>query len=63
MYFFKKLQTADILEIRSEDGSLVGVILPTNKGIKIVSKEIADSVDKNIKIDRSPPAPTIIINF
>lgn len=46
-------------------GKLMGAIYPTEKGIKLVSKYIADDPESAIKIDRSklPPIPVILINL
>lgn len=44
---------------------LMGSIYPTNNGVKIVSKYIANNPEAAIRIDRSklPPIPAILINL
>jgi hypothetical protein len=43
----------------------MGAIYPTDTGIKVVSKYIADNPEAAIKVDRSklPPIPAILINL
>ena len=43
----------------------MGAIYPTEKGIKVVSKYIAENPEAAIKINRSklPPIPAILINL
>ncbi|PIP23408.1 MAG: hypothetical protein COX90_01640 [Candidatus Nealsonbacteria bacterium CG_4_10_14_0_2_um_filter_38_17] len=45
--------------------TLMGAIYPTNTGIKVVSKYIADNPEGAIEINRSelPPIPAILINL
>jgi len=44
---------------------LMGVVYPTDNGIKVVSKYIADDPEAAIKVDRNrlPPIPAILINL
>lgn len=53
-----------IVEIWNGD-VFMGAIYPTNQGVKVVSKYIADNPEAAIKIDRSklPPIPVILINL
>jgi hypothetical protein len=43
----------------------MGAIYPTNQGIKVISKYIANNPEAAIKVDRSelPPIPAILINL
>ncbi len=43
----------------------MGAIYPTEKGIKVVSKYIAENPEAAIEIDRSklPPIPAILVNL
>lgn len=52
------------IEIWNED-RFMGVIYPTEKGIKVVSKDIMDNPEAAIEIDRSglTPIPAILINL
>jgi len=60
--------------VEPERGQMVGVwngnvfmgaIYPTDNGIKVVSKYIANNPEAAIKVDRSklPPIPAILINL
>mgnify|MGYP001582939541 CR=1 FL=1 len=53
-----------MVEIWNES-TFMGAIYPTERGIKVVSKFIADNPEGAIKIDRSklPPIPAILINL
>lgn len=53
-----------IVEIWNGD-VFMGAIYPTNQGIKVVSKYIADNPEVAIKVDRSklPRIPAILINL
>lgn len=43
----------------------MGAVYPTDNGIKVVSKYIANNPEAAIKVDRSklPPIPAILINL
>ena len=53
-----------IVEIWNGD-IFMGAVYPTDQGIKVVSKYIADNPEGAVKIDRSklPPIPEILINL
>ena len=53
-----------IVEIWNGD-IFMGAIYPTDQGIKVVSKYIADNPEGAVKINRSklPPIPAILINL
>lgn len=44
---------------------LMGAVYPTDNGIKVISKYIADKPEAAIRVDRSklPPIPAILINL
>ncbi len=54
----------DIIEIW-DGATFVGAIYPTDQGIKLISKYIADNPEAAIKIDRSELSllPAILINI
>lgn len=45
--------------------TFMGAIYPTERGIKVISKYIADNPEAAIEVDRSklPPIPAILINL
>lgn len=53
-----------VVEIWDGD-SLMGAIYSTDRGIKVVSKFIAEDPEGAVEIDRSmlPPIPVILINI
>jgi len=53
-----------VVEIWNGD-VFMGSIYPTENGIKIISKYIADNPEAAIKVDRGgfPPIPAILINL
>lgn len=57
-------ERGSIVEIWN-DKVFMGAIYPTEKGIKVISKYIAENPEAAIKIDRSklPPIPAILINL
>lgn len=59
-----KPEHGQIVEIWAGD-VFMGAIYPTDNGIKIVSKYIADNPEAAVKVDRSklPPIPAILINL
>lgn len=48
-----------------KDNVFMGAIYPTEKGIKVISKYIADNPEAAVEIDRNklPPIPAILINL
>ncbi len=70
MFIFKMAEHSvepergQIVEIWKDD-VFMGAIYPTENGIKMVSKYIADNPEAAIKIDRGklPPIPVILINL
>ncbi len=46
-----------------EEGEFMGSIYPTEKGIKVISKHIADDPEGAIVINKSPPIPAILIRL
>ncbi len=46
-----------------EKGELMANIYPTEKGIKVISKHVADDPQGAIVIDKSSPIPAILIRL
>jgi len=59
-----KPERGQIVEVWNGD-VFMGAIYPTDNGIKIVSKYIAENPEAAVKVDRSklPPIPAILINL
>ena len=57
-------ERGQMVEIWNGD-AFMGAIYPTNSGIKVVSKYVANNPEAAIKVDRSklPPIPAILINL
>jgi len=51
-----------LIEVWNE-GNLMGTIYPTERGIKVISKHIADDPQGAIVIEKSPPIPAILIRL
>jgi hypothetical protein len=64
MYYCKLIYYPGGVEVWNGN-VFMGAIYPTDNGIKIVSKYIANDPEAAVKVDRSklPPIPAILINL